>query len=349
MKAGSRTHTGLLPQHVQDVSLELSYTPTAEVKPTLRLSSKISKWIKNVLSEETTRNLFLFLILNLSFAFVELFYGMWTNSLGLISDSFHMFFDCTALLAGLVASIVARWQANERFSYGYVRAEVIAGFVNAMFLLFVAFFIFAEAMERSFEPPEVKHDRLMVVSVAGLLVNLVGIFVFQHGGSGHGHSHGGEHDHTHSHSHGSGSSQIMQGIFLHILADTLGSVGVIISSLLIQNFGWMMADPVCSMFIAVLIMISIYPLMKGSLSVLMQRTPQSLDHTLSEGLRKIYEQEEVLQVRDPHFWTLCSGTHVGSLKLEIMARSDAPRLVAMARSILNQVGVSQVTDRKSVV
>ncbi len=73
---------------------------------------------RNVLSEETTRNLFLFLILNLSFAFVELFYGMWTNSLGLISDSFHMFFDCTALLAGLVASIVARWQANERFSYG---------------------------------------------------------------------------------------------------------------------------------------------------------------------------------------------------------------------------------------
>lgn len=73
---------------------------------------------RNVLSEETTRNLFLFLLLNLSFAFVELFYGMWTNSLGLISDSFHMFFDCTALLAGLVASIVARWQANERFSYG---------------------------------------------------------------------------------------------------------------------------------------------------------------------------------------------------------------------------------------
>lgn len=74
---------------------------------------------RTILSEESTRNLFFFLILNLSFAFVELFYGMWTNSLGLISDAFHMFFDCTALLAGLIATIVARWQANEKFSFGY--------------------------------------------------------------------------------------------------------------------------------------------------------------------------------------------------------------------------------------
>lgn len=350
MSAGNRSHTNLLPQHVQDVSLDLNHT-LSEAKPTLKFSSLISKWIRTILSEETTRNLFFFLLLNLSFAFVELFYGMWTNSLGLISDAFHMFFDCTALLAGLIASIVARWQENERFSYGYVRAEVIAGFVNAMFLLFVAFFIFAEAIERAFEPPQVKHERLMVVSVAGFIVNLVGIFVFQHGGSGHGHSHGGhdhshghnDHTHSHSHSHGTGSSQILQGIFLHILADTLGSVGVIISSLLIQNFGWMMADPVCSMFIAILIMISVYPLMKDSLSILMQRSPHSLDHTLSEGLRKIYEQDEVLQIHDPHFWTLCSGTYIGALRLEVINQSDSSRLVAMARSILSQVGVSKVT------
>ncbi len=71
-----------------------------------------------ILSEPATRNLFFFLLINLSFAFVELLYGMWTNSLGLISDSFHMFFDCTALLAGLVATVVANWAPNERFSFG---------------------------------------------------------------------------------------------------------------------------------------------------------------------------------------------------------------------------------------
>lgn len=125
---------------------------------------------------------------------------------GLISDSFHMFFDCTGLLAGLVASVITKWKANDKFSYGYVRAEVLAGFVNSLFLLFIAFFILSEGVERLIEPPEVKHERLFVVSVLGLLVNLVGIYAFQHGhghshggGGGHGHSHGGS---GHGHSHG---------------------------------------------------------------------------------------------------------------------------------------------------
>ena len=122
-----------------------------------------------------------FLVLNLSFAFVELFYGVWTNSLGLISDSFHMFFDCTGLLAGLVASVcrnvffkigtskdvwifqvITKWRANDKYSYGYVRAEVLAGFINGLFLLFISFFIFSEAVERLVEPPEVISRTLLL-------------------------------------------------------------------------------------------------------------------------------------------------------------------------------------------
>ncbi|KAK5907833.1 hypothetical protein CesoFtcFv8_005643 [Champsocephalus esox] len=175
-----------------------------EYKPAkFNLLVKLSGWFRSILSDKTSRNLFFFLCLNLSFAFVELSYGIWSNSLGLISDSFHMFFDCTALLAGLAASVISRWRSNDSFSYGYVRAEVLAGFVNGLFLIFTAFFIFSEGVERALEPPNVNHDRLLPVSIAGLLVNLVGIFVFQHGG--HGHSHGGE-DHGHSHSLFNGSA-----------------------------------------------------------------------------------------------------------------------------------------------
>merc|ERR1712203_1101908 len=159
-----------------------------------------SNWVRLILADPNSRNLLCFLLLNLSFAFVELFYGVWTNSLGLISDSFHMFFDCTGLLAGLVATVITKWKSNEKYSYGYVRAEVLAGFINGLFLLFISFFIFSEAVERLVEPPEVKHERLLLVSILGFLVNLVGIFVFQHGGHGHNHSH----DEGHGHSHGGG-------------------------------------------------------------------------------------------------------------------------------------------------
>merc|ERR1712021_246339 len=154
-----------------------------------------------------------------------------------------MFFDCTGLLAGLVASVITKWRANDKYSYGYVRAEVLAGFINGLFLIFISFFIFSEAVERLVEPPEVKHERLLPVSIAGFLVNIVGIVVFQHGG--HGHSHGGSNE------------QIFKGVYLHILADTLGSVGVIVSALLMQYFGWMIADPICYMIIAILIFISV--------------------------------------------------------------------------------------------
>lgn len=83
-----------------------------------RAASKVSGWVRLILSDTNSRNLLGFLALNLTFAFVELFYGVLTNSLGLISDSFHMFFDCTGLLAGLVASVITKWKADEKYSYG---------------------------------------------------------------------------------------------------------------------------------------------------------------------------------------------------------------------------------------
>lgn len=332
-----------------------------------KVKEKLQGWMRLIFSDRNSRNLFLFLILNLSFAFVELFYGVWTNSLGLISDSFHMFFDCTGLVAGLAASVITKWKANDKYSYGYVRAEVLAGFVNGLFLLFIAFFIMSEAVERAIEPPEVKHERLFVVSVLGLLVNLVGIYAFQHGhghshggggGGSHGHSHGGSHGHSHgaghsvmmgnshghehSHDAGSGNSQIMKGVFLHILADTLGSVGVIISAVLMQMFGWMIADPICSMFIAILIALSVLALIKESLQILMQRQPPALDHALPQCYQKVMQLAGVYSIQEQHFWTLCSDMYVGSLKLEVSKAADPKYIVSHTHMIFSAAGVRQL-------
>jgi len=334
-----------------------------------RVLDKVGGWIRLILADKNSKNLLGFLILNLSFAFVELIYGVWTNSLGLISDSFHMFFDCTGLLAGLFATVITKWRANDKFSYGYVRAEVLAGFVNGLFLLFIAFFILSEAVERLVEPPEVKHERLLVVSILGFLVNLVGIFAFQHGGGGHGHSHGGgghghshgdqdeghghSHDKGHGHSHGgghahggkeggSGRSKIMEGVFLHILADTLGSVGVIISAILMHLFGWFIADPICSIFIAILIAISVYGLVAESMAILMQRSPKQLDNHLTDCYQKVMQLEGVQGVQETHFWTLCSDYYCGGLKLEVSSNADAKYIVSHTQMIFRSVGVTQL-------
>ncbi|XP_077440397.1 zinc transporter 7 [Vanacampus margaritifer] len=387
-----------------------------EYKPAkFSLVLKLSGWIRSILADKTSRNLFFFLCLNLSFAFVELSYGIWSNSLGLISDSFHMFFDCTALLAGLAASVISRWRSNDRFSYGYVRAEVIGGFVNGLFLIFTAFFIFSEGVERALEPPDVHHERLLPVSVAGLLVNLVGIFVFQHGGhahshgeqahghshslfngtAGHGHAHHGHahdghgghahhghthdghgghahHGHTHdghgghahhgheSHTHHSdhhgdhshhdldderrpgSSKQILQGVLLHIMADTLGSVGVIVSALLMQNYNLMIADPICSMLIAVLIGVSVVPLLRESIGILMQRTPPALEGALPECYQRVQQLDGVYNVQQPHFWTLCSDVYVGTLKVLVAPDADARWILSQTHNIFTQVGVRQL-------
>ncbi|MEQ2298493.1 hypothetical protein AMECASPLE_005690 [Ameca splendens] len=364
-----------------------------EYKPAkFNLLLKLSGWFRSILADKTSRNLFFFLCLNLSFAFVELTYGIWSNSLGLISDSFHMFFDCTALLAGLAASVISRWRSNDSFSYGYVRAEVLAGFVNGLFLIFTAFFIFSEGVERALEPPDVHHERLLPVSVAGLLVNLVGIFVFQHGGHGHSHGDGG-HGHSHSlfngslnhghgghshdghghshdghghshdkhgghgHSHGGheeshchnelqrsegSSKQILQGVLLHIIADTLGSIGVIISALLMQKYELMIADPICSMLIAVLIGVSVVPLLKESISILMQRTPPSLDNALPECYQRVQQLQGVYNLQEPHFWTLCTDVYIGTLKLLVAPDADSRWILSQTHNIFTQAGVRQL-------
>ncbi|XP_015780431.1 PREDICTED: zinc transporter 5-like [Acropora digitifera] len=160
--------------------------------------------LRQIVEQTESRQIFYFLCLNLMFTGVELLYGVWTNSLGLISDGFHMLFDCTALVIGLCAALMARWKASRTFSYGYGRVEVLSGFVNGLFLVVISVFVFVAGLQRLYDPPKVSTERLLVVSVGGLVVNLVGIFAFSHAhshgaSSSHGHSNHGHSNHGHSH------------------------------------------------------------------------------------------------------------------------------------------------------
>uniref|UniRef100_A0A8C7DRY3 Zinc transporter n=1 Tax=Naja naja TaxID=35670 RepID=A0A8C7DRY3_NAJNA len=302
----------------------------------------IKESLKQILEESDSRQIFYFLCLNLAFTFIELFYGVWTNSLGLISDGFHMLFDCSALVMGLFAALMTRWKATRIFSYGFGRS-----------------------VARLVDPPDIDTNMLTPVSVGGLIVNLVGICAFSHahshgpsrGGchehshSHHGHSHGhshNDHGHTHNHGHGHGSlggsmNTNMRGVFLHVLADTLGSVGVIISTILIQQFGWLIADPLCSLFIATLIFLSVIPLIKDACQVLLLRLPPEHEKDLHMALEKIQNIDGVISYRDPHFWCHSANVVAGTIHVQVMSEVMEQRIIQQVSAVLKDSGVNNLT------
>ncbi|XP_044877335.1 zinc transporter 5 isoform X2 [Mauremys mutica] len=331
----------------------------------------IKESLKQILEEYDSRQIFYFLCLNLAFTFVELFYGVWTNSLGLISDGFHMLFDCSALVMGLFAALMTRWKATRIFSYGFGRVEILSGFINGLFLMVIAFFVFMESVARLVDPPDIDTNMLTPVSVGGLIVNLVGICAFSHAHShgasrggchshdhshshhGHGHSHGHSHsDHGHNHSHGhshshgfsgGGMNANMRGVFLHVLADTLGSVGVIISTIFIQQFGWLIADPLCSLFIATLIFLSVVPLIKDACQVLLLRLPPECEKDLHIALEKIQKIDGLISYRDPHFWCHSASVVAGTIHVQVMSDVMEQRIIQQVTAVLKDAGVNNLT------
>ncbi|KAG6557038.1 hypothetical protein Mapa_000964 [Marchantia paleacea] len=159
--------------------------------------SMIQTPLYHIWTDVKTRKIAMFLLINTSFMVVEFVFGFLSNSLGLISDACHMLFDCAALAIGLYASYISRLPANSRFQFGYGRFEVLSGYANAVFLILVASLIVLESLERLLEPPEISTGSLLIVSVGGLLVNVVGLIFFH---EAHHHAHGsGPCVHVHAH------------------------------------------------------------------------------------------------------------------------------------------------------
>ncbi|CAG8555249.1 12224_t:CDS:10, partial [Ambispora leptoticha] len=339
-----------------DPQFELLPLHGAQMSSTVSLNG-LKGYLKSVLNNEDSRQIFFFLVLNLSYMFVQMIYGIWTNSLGLISDAIHMFFDCLALGVGLMAAIMSKWPTNNKFTYGYGRIETLSGFANGIFLVLISIFILFEALARLMDPPEMNTDRLLLVSFLGLLVNLVGIFAFNHGHIHHGHSHAHghhnhhqepnnqdmnngkshtnhHHHHDHHHHHHHEENANMQGIYLHILADTLGSVGVLVSTALIEQFGWTGFDPLASIFIASLIFTSVIPLLKNSARVLMLSLTDSLERKVKDGLNEILHIPGVLSFTMHRFWPSDVDCLIGSVHIQTTDDADASTITEKVTNLL---------------
>lgn len=159
---------------------------------------ELKEFFKSTMASKRLKNLSWFLLLNLLFMFVEIAYGIWTNSLGLLTDGAHMLLDCSAILIGIYCCYLAEKKNSHNLQFGYYRSEVLGTFINAVFLVFIGLYIIFESFERFFNPEEIRSKHLILVSFLGLLVNMVGIFTLHDFSSGKcDHSHfGNSHDHN---------------------------------------------------------------------------------------------------------------------------------------------------------
>lgn len=218
------------------------------------------------------------------FMVAEVVGGVLSHSLALLADAGHMFTDVAALALSLVAMRLAQRPPSPTKTYGYVRLEILAAFINGAALLLISVFILKEAWARFSSPPEVNGPLMMGVAAVGLIVNVVGAFLL--------------------HSHAEDSLNV-RGAYLHVLGDLLGSVGALIAGGLILTKGWMMADPIISVVIALLILVGAWRLVMEATDVLLEAAPKGLDvEELVENLRAIDGLEEL---HDIHVWTLTSG------------------------------------------
>jgi len=263
--------------------------------------------LRTLLGSRDSRRLAAFLGLNLLFMGVELLYGFLTNSLALLSDAGHMLFDCAAIAIGLYASFAARWPRDAGFGFGYGRCELVCSFVNALLLLLTAASVCIEALHRLGAPPEIDDRRLLAVASLGLAVNLIGVGLFREhyfggdgGAAGCGHVHAG--------SSCGGGNDNLRAVAMHIFADAMGSVGAIVSSLLIRHKRWRWADPVCSILIAVLIACSAWPLLRRSATLLLLHVPREVGDAFAAALVGV---PQVLAPSEARFWMHTSGQAAG--------------------------------------
>ncbi|MGP4074158.1 cation diffusion facilitator family transporter [Piscibacillus sp. B03] len=264
-------------------------------------------------------------ILITGFMIIEAVGGFITNSLALLSDAGHMLSDSISLGIGLLAFTLGERVANYSKTYGYKRFEILAAVFNGVTLVLIALYIFYEAYQRFINPPEVASTGMLIIAVIGLLVNILVAWILMSKGD-------------------TEENLNMRAAFLHVIGDLLGSVGAIIAALLIMFFDWGWADPLASVIVALLVLISGWRVTKDSVHVLMEGTPKNID--FEEVIKTIKNVKGILGVHDLHVWSITSGKNALSCHAVVdgdLSINDCQKLLREIEHQLEHKEIGHVT------
>ena len=258
------------------------------------------------------------------YMFAEVIGGILSGSLALIADAGHMLTDAASIGLALFALHFANRPASTERTFGLHRLEILAALVNALTLWLIAGWVVVEAFHRFQNVPEVEGALVLSVGTVGLVVNVLAAWILHRS---------------------TGCSLNVEGAFRHVMADLLGSVGVVISGSLVWAFGWALADPIVSVMIAVLILFSSWRLLSKVVHVLLEGVPEHID--LYRLCNEMQNVEGVVLIHDIHVWTIAQG--YDALAAHILVDPDWPAtdlepLLRKLRTIASkEFGIQHIT------
>jgi cobalt-zinc-cadmium efflux system protein len=260
------------------------------------------------------------LAITAGYAVIELAGGLWTGSLALLSDAGHMFSDTLALGLAAIAARLAQRPAGHRHTYGWERAEVIGALVNSVLMLAIVLVLVVEAVSRLRAPGPVAAAAMMLIALAGLLVNAVVAWIMSRGEP----------------------SLNSRAAMLHVMSDLVSSFAALVAGAVIYTTGWLPIDPILSLVIAGLILFSTLRLLRDTLHVLMEGVPPAIQ--LGEIGRGLAGLRGVVSVHDLHVWSIVPGNVALSAHIELTEMREWPAILAAARALMrDRHGIEHIT------
>ena len=273
------------------------------------------------MSSQQISKLKLVLLLISSYIVVEFISGLLTGSLALIADAGHMLADAGGLTLALFAINFSTKPATPQRTYGFYRIEILAALANSAVLILVSVYIIYDAYERIIEPPQIKGTALIIVGTIGLVVNLVGMYILK------GHA---------------TENLNIEGAYLEVLKDTLGSVGVVVVGVITSISEFYLIDPIISVGLAFYILPRTWSLMKKSINILMEGVPINISY--DEVKKAILQIKGVTGIFEIHIWTITSGMDAITAHVVVSDPSKSQTILKEISSMLeNRFKITHTT------
>ena len=260
------------------------------------------------------------IVLNLAFVVIEFAAGFWFDSLALLSDAGHNLSDVVSLVLALLAFRLAKVKANERYTYGYKKSTILVSLLNAVILLVAVGAIVIESIHKLSNPAVVPGGAIAWVAGVGVLINAFTAFLFMKDKE---------------------KDLNVKGAYLHMAADALVSVGVLVAGIVISRTGWYIIDPIIGLIVAVVILISTWNLLHDSLRLTLDGVPTSIDsQKVVEAIRALPGVDDVHHI---HIWAISTTENALTSHIVLKQPESMQEVKHLIRHRLEDFGIGHAT------